>query len=100
MATMLDQLRETRRAEGAKIDPKSAEVTFWWTQVIDSYGDIPAKEFPEDCDCVGRSYFARSLPDGEWIYFGDLPEATVAEIERLMSEGFYKDPVTNGYIRA
>jgi hypothetical protein len=61
----------------------------------DGYGDIPADEFPEDCDCVGRSYFARSLPDGKWIYFGDLPEATLAEIERLMSEGFYKDPVTN-----
>jgi hypothetical protein len=93
--TMLDELHEARRAEGAKIDPKNAEVTFWWTHELDPYGDIPAEEFPKEWECVGRSYFARSLPDGQWIYFGDLPEATVAEIERLMSEGFYKDPVTN-----
>ena len=91
--TVLDELHEARCAEGVTIDPKKAEVTFWWTQVLDPYGDIQADEFPEDCDCVGRSYFARSLPDGKWIYFNSDRTGKM-HIWRMKPDGTEQEQVT------
>jgi hypothetical protein len=31
---------------------------------------------PEECQQVGREYFARSPGSDIWVWFGDLPEAT------------------------
>ena len=60
-----------RKEEGLKIDPSTAEVSWCYAQVLDPYG-VDA-ELPEECQCVGRAYFARR-PDSEvWVWFGDLP---------------------------
>ena len=49
-----------RRAEGRKIDPATAEVDWRYAQVLDPYGVCP--DLPEECDCIGREYFARHGP--------------------------------------
>ena len=63
-----------RNEEGLKIDPSTAEVDWTYAQVLDPYGVRP--ELPEECDCVGRAYFARRLDSDVWVEFGDLPEKT------------------------
>jgi hypothetical protein len=70
----LEEWESWRRAAGLHIDPETAEVHWAYTQVVDPYGLWP--EIPEECDCVGRSYFVRSPGMGVWIEFGDLPDAT------------------------
>jgi hypothetical protein len=63
-----------REAAGLHIDPETAEVPWEYSQVMDPYGVCP--EIPEERDCVGRAYFARSPGLPVWIHFGDLPQAT------------------------
>jgi hypothetical protein len=63
-----------RRTAGLSVDPKTAEVTWAYAQVVDSYGVSP--EIPPECDCIGRAYFARSPGMDVWVEFGDLPDAT------------------------
>lgn len=63
-----------RRAAGKHIDPETAEVTWWYARTLDPYG--VCANLPEECDQVGREYFARSPDCDLWISFGDLPEAT------------------------
>jgi hypothetical protein len=70
----LKQWEAWRRAAGLHIDPETAEVLWDYTQVLDPYGIWP--DIPEECDCVGRSYFARSPGMDVWVEFGDLPDAT------------------------
>ncbi len=70
----LAQWEAWRRAAGLHIDPETAEVLWNYTQVLDPYGIWP--DIPEECDCVGRSYFARSPGMDVWVEFGDLPDAT------------------------
>jgi len=61
-----------RKAAAADIDPATAEVTWVYAQTLDPYGVDP--ELPEECQQVGREYFAR-VPDSDiWVHFGDLPE--------------------------
>ena len=67
----LETLRAERRTAGLRIDPENVEVTFFWTEVDDPYGDYPAA--PAEYSCVGRSYFARIPGDDRWICFHDLP---------------------------
>ena len=51
-----------RREAAAKLDPKTAEVTFNWGDICDPY-ELRA----EDKDaCCGRNYYARS-PGGVWF---------------------------------
>jgi hypothetical protein len=69
------------RKEGAKhIDAATAEVDWNYTQVLDPYGiDHELSEeyrLTDECDCVGRSYFARAPGSDVWVWFGDLPDAT------------------------
>ena len=63
-----------RKEAGLKIDPETAEVCWHYAQVVDPYGILP--NVPEEDDCVGRAYFARSPESDVWVEFGDLPEAT------------------------
>ncbi len=64
-----------RKEEGTKIDPTAAEVFWSPTYVLDPYGVYP--DLPEDCRCIGRTYFARR-PDSEiWVAFEDLPHETL-----------------------
>jgi hypothetical protein len=62
-----------RRNAALKIDPKSAEVIAWWGQILDPYGVHP--DLPEECDQLGKMYFART-PGDVWVSFDDLPAAT------------------------
>jgi hypothetical protein len=54
-----------------KLDPATAEVTWWYAEISDPYG------ISDDSDgCIGRVMFARA-PDSElWISQYELPEAT------------------------
>jgi hypothetical protein len=70
----LEEWEAWRRAAGLHVDPETAEVLWNYTQVVDPYGIWP--DIPEECDCVGRSYFARSPGMDVWVEFGDLPDAT------------------------
>jgi hypothetical protein len=70
----MEEWKAWRKAAGLHIDPETAEVFWEYTQVTDPYGVCP--DIPQECDCVGRTYFARSPGTDVWIWFGDLPDAT------------------------
>jgi hypothetical protein len=81
--TERDEWLEVRRQEGKNIDPETAEVTFWWTEVLDPYG---VYDLPEEHHCVGRSYFAMRPGSKICVWDGDLPEETEKRIwERIKS---------------
>ena len=44
------------------------------SEVLDPYGVDP--DLPEECQCIGREYFARSPGSDIWVHFHDLPEET------------------------
>lgn len=67
-------LRALREAAGLAIDAKTAAVMWWHAQTLDPYGDYPS--VPDECDQVGREYFARAPGSEVWINFRDLPQAT------------------------
>jgi len=74
-ATMeLDEWLAIRKEAGMKIDPETAEVDWCYGLTLDPYGVYP--ELPEECQQVGRAYFARSPGSDVWVEFGDLPKAT------------------------
>jgi hypothetical protein len=70
----VEYLDALRKAAGLAIDPKTAEVMWWYAQTLDPYGDYPS--IPDECDQVGRAYFARAPGSDVWINFFDLPQAT------------------------
>jgi hypothetical protein len=55
-----------RKAEGLKINPTTAEVDWDWRQILPD-GIYPDQ--PEECDCVGRVYFARRPGSEIWVEF-------------------------------
>jgi len=61
------------KAEGLKIDPRSAQVTWQYAQVGDPYG---VEDLPAEYSSVGRMYFARAPSSDTWVWFGDLPAVT------------------------
>jgi hypothetical protein len=63
-----------RKEAGLHIDPETADVDWTYAQTLDPYGVDP--DLPEECQQVGRVYFARSPGSGVWVWFGDLPKAT------------------------
>ena len=63
------------KEEALKIDPATAEVDWRYALVLDPYGVYPA--LPEDCQHIGRAYFARRPGSDVWVEFGDLPTKTV-----------------------
>ena len=65
---------EIRRQAGLMIDPMTAEVTWWYVQLMDPYGIDP--ELPEELHSVGRGYFARAPERDMWVCLYDLPSAT------------------------
>jgi len=70
----VEQWLQIRKEEGLKIDPDTAEVTWWYAQTLDPYG--VDRELPGECWQVGREYFARSLDSDVWVCFCDLPSET------------------------
>jgi len=63
-----------RKEAGLQIDPETAEVDWTYAYTLDPYGVHP--NLPEECQQVGREYFARSPRSDVWVCFGDLPNAT------------------------
>jgi len=72
----IKEFRERRREAGRKIDPETAEVRGRYGDIFDPY-EIDVLLPAEYADCGGRNYFARSPGSDIWVYFGDLPAATV-----------------------
>jgi hypothetical protein len=56
----------------AKIDPEEAKVDWCYAYTLDPYGDEP--NLPEECQQIGREYFACAPGSDVWVWFGDLPE--------------------------
>jgi hypothetical protein len=65
---------DIRKKAALEINPEIAEVDFIYAQTLDPYG-VYGIESGSEFDQVGREYFARN-PDGVWIHWYDLPEAT------------------------
>ena len=70
----VEQWLQIRKEEGPRIDPETAQVMWWYAQTLDPYGVYP--DIPEECNCVGREYFARTPGSDIWVCFGDLPDET------------------------
>jgi hypothetical protein len=70
---------EERKRVGLRINPTTATVFFDYAQIIDPYGDDP--ELPEECQCVGRVFFAVDPDDRIAVCFYDLPETTRAALD-------------------
>jgi hypothetical protein len=79
--TLIEQIEEgvvkqwlaIRKEAALQIDPETAEVEWTYAQTLDPYGIDP--DLPEEYQCVGREYFARSPRSDVWVWFGDLPDA-------------------------
>jgi hypothetical protein len=65
-----------RKAEALRIDPVTCETACWHVQVLDPYGLL---DVPEEARCIGADLFVRN-PGGDWVWFGDLPEATLEAV--------------------
>jgi hypothetical protein len=72
--TAFEQWLAIRKEAGLKIDPKTAEVHWEYGCTFDPYGVY--RDLPEECQQVGRMYFARSPDSDIWVCFYDLPDAT------------------------
>jgi hypothetical protein len=70
----IDEWLATRRAEGLKIDPETAEVDWIYAQTLDPYGVYP--QLPDRLQQVGREYFAHAPGSDVWVLFDDLPQTT------------------------
>jgi hypothetical protein len=68
----VEQWLALRKEAGLKIDPETAEVMWVYAQTLDPYGVYP--DLPEECQQVGREYFARSPGSDIWVCFDDLPK--------------------------
>jgi hypothetical protein len=66
----IDQWLAIRKKAGSTIDPETAEVMWVYAQTLDPYGVHP--NLPEDCQSIGREYFARSPESDVWVWFVDL----------------------------
>ena len=80
---------EERIAAGERIDPKTANFTWGWAQILNPYGVLD--NVPEEADCIGRVYFLRAPGSDIWVNSYDLPEETCSEMWRLLELGFYKE---------
>ncbi len=85
----IEQWLQVRKEEGRKIDPDIAEVTWCYVHDLDPYGVYP--DLPEECQQVGRGYFARSPGSDIWVWFGDLPDETVRRLRERGESGEFAD---------
>jgi hypothetical protein len=70
----VEQWLAIRKEAALKIDPETAEVAWWYAQTLDPYGIDP--DLPEECEQIGREYFAFAPGSDIWVSFGDLPNET------------------------
>jgi hypothetical protein len=76
--------RAIRKELGLTVDPKTAEVMWTYAQTLDPYGIYP--EVREECDQIGREYFARPSGSDVWVSFDDLPEPTIRALRQELKE--------------
>lgn len=62
-----------RRAAAQLINPENCEIIKYYAEAVDIYELF---DVPDEWSCVGSELFVRNLPDGQWVWFGDLPEET------------------------
>jgi hypothetical protein len=72
-----------RKAEGALIDPENCEIIKYYAEAVDIYGLF---DVPDEWSCVGSELFVRTLPDGDWVWVGDLPEETCKAVLKRLEE--------------
>jgi len=75
---VIEQVLETRRSEGKRIDPETAEVASWYIHQHDPYR-LHQHDYFNWNPC--RGYFARQPGSKVWVAFGDLPPATIKALE-------------------
>ena len=85
----IEQWLQVRKEEGRKIDPNTAEVWWKWAETSDPYGVYPHP--PEEYQCVGRAYFARSSGSDIWVSFYDLPDKTRRRLRERRESGEFTD---------
>jgi hypothetical protein len=69
-----DRRTEERRAAGLLLDPSTAEIEWWYIQILDPYDDgLPLLPLEEQ---FGRGYFARAPGSDIHVCLRDLPDAT------------------------
>jgi hypothetical protein len=66
-----------RKREAVRIDPQTAEVTWWYAETLDPYG---VDNLPLELQQVGREYFGRQPGSEIWVWFGDLPDDTCEKL--------------------
>jgi hypothetical protein len=94
----IEEWLASRKDEGLKIDPETAEVIMCWMPLYNPYGVRPGlpEGWPEELTDVDRTYFAR-VPAGDWIRFEDLPTTTMSVLKKKMKNGAYDklEPCSN-----
>ena len=76
----VEQWLQVRKEAGQRIDPETAEVTWWHALTLDPYG---VYNLPEEFHQVGRERFARSPGSDIWVHFADLPDETRERLLRM-----------------
>jgi hypothetical protein len=71
--TAIEQRLAVRKRAAQQIDPETAEI--YWIYGLDGDPYNVGADLPEEYQCIGRQYFARSPESDVWVYFGDLPPA-------------------------
>jgi hypothetical protein len=80
-AREMKQFHALREQAGFLIDPMTAEVDSWWQALGDPYCLRP---YPEEA-CIGREFFVRAPGSDEWVWFGHLPDATLAALRKRLA---------------
>jgi hypothetical protein len=71
-AITVEQWLAIRKAAALNIDPQTAEVDWCYAQTLDPYA-VDA-DLPEECQQIGREYFACAPGSEIWVWFGHLPD--------------------------
>ena len=79
----VEQFLAARRQAGSLIDPATADVYWEWAQMLDPYGVL---NLPDECQCVGRLYFAKSPDSDIWVSQHDLPRETWRVLKANLAE--------------
>jgi hypothetical protein len=72
-----------RRAAALLIDPANCKMISHYVEACDIYELF---DVPDEWQCAGKELFVRNLPDGHWVWFGDLPEETCKAVLKRLEE--------------
>jgi hypothetical protein len=76
----VDAFRAARKAEALLINPANCTAFRSYCQVMDPYGVLV---LPDKVNCLASCFFVRNLPDGDWVWEGDLSDDIRKEIVRI-----------------